>query len=119
MTRFFNRASDREKRQLLRAQRPPAERILWTYLRKRQLGYKFRRQFGIGNYVVDFYCPEKQLVIEIDGESHFTKDAIEDDQIREHYLRSLHLRIVRFKNQEVKGNVINVVERIQRTLHDI
>jgi very-short-patch-repair endonuclease len=55
---------------------PPAEVILWQRLRNRQVeGYKFRRQYSIGRFVVDFYCPEKRLAIEVDGESHFVEEA--------------------------------------------
>ena len=51
------------------------EKRLWSILRNNQLGVKFRRQHGIGHYIVDFYCPELKLIIEVDGESHFSEDA--------------------------------------------
>jgi very-short-patch-repair endonuclease len=63
---------------------------LWSRLRSRQLqGLKFRRQHGIGAYIVDFYCPEQSLVIEIDGDSHADTAQIVKDKQREKYLKSL------------------------------
>ncbi len=72
MGRIFNRKSQTGRRRHLRKEAPKAERLLWWRLRGRQVhGLKFRRQYGIGRYVVDFYCVEARLAIEVDGESHF------------------------------------------------
>ena len=74
--KLFNRKTTKTKRQELRNDMPRAEKILWGHLKKQQINdCKFRRQHGIGAYIVDFYCPEKQLVLEIDGDSHFEAAA--------------------------------------------
>jgi very-short-patch-repair endonuclease len=76
MTEFFNRREDKEKRRRLRKEMPLAEVILWSQLRAKQLlGMKFRRQHGVGPYVLDLYCPEARLAIEVDGETHVTPGA--------------------------------------------
>ena len=88
MTQIFNRSSDTEKRRRLRREGPLAEQRLWLRLRNRQLmGYRFRRQYGIGPYVLDFYCPGLKLAIEVDGDSHF--EAGEYDRERQRYIESL------------------------------
>jgi very-short-patch-repair endonuclease len=75
---LFNRFSDNSKRKELRLNMPKAEVVLWSRLKGKQLkGLKFRRQYGVGPYVVDFCCPELKLVIEVDGGSHFEPGARE------------------------------------------
>ena len=67
-----NRIEQKRRRQKLRNSSTPWERKLWNYLKNSQLdGYKFRRQYGIENYIVDFYCPKLKLVIEIDGGGYY------------------------------------------------
>ena len=74
MTLLFNLKTQKQIRKNLRKQEVESEKILWWKLRNRQLGdYKFRRQFGINKYIVDFYCPKLKLAIEIDGATHSTK----------------------------------------------
>lgn len=64
-----------------------AEAIMWRYLSRRQmLGYKFRRRYGVDQYVIDFYCPELKLAVEIDGETHFRAGPKEYDEIRQKHL---------------------------------
>jgi very-short-patch-repair endonuclease len=77
----YNRKRQKGKRQYLRTHMTLAEKTLWHLLKGRQLlGYKFRRQHGITDYVVDFYCPELKLVIEADGESHNSSEATAADR---------------------------------------
>ncbi len=78
--RIHNRIELKTFRKKLRNHSTSAEAVLWTYLKHRQLdGRKFRRQYSIGNYIVDFYCAEEQLVIELDGEDHFWEKGIQSD----------------------------------------
>ena len=78
MNEYFNKESGKDKRRQLRNTMPAAEVILWSKLKGRQLlGCKFRRQHGIGTFVVDFYSPEIRLAIELDGDSHFRDGARE------------------------------------------
>jgi len=89
------------------------ERYLWSKLRYKQVsGCWFYRQKPIGDYIVDFYCPRAKLVVEVDGGQHFTDDGHKHDGIRDDYLNSLGLKVLRFSNYEVLSNIEGVVERI-------
>lgn len=90
------------------------EMRLWSKLRARQLKeVKFRRQHGIGPYIVDFYCPEQSLVIEVDGDSHADPEQIEKDQRRDRYLQFIGLRVVRYRNDDIMNNLEGVLEDLQ------
>ena len=79
-------------------------------MRSRQLGsLKFRRQHGIGPYVVDFYCPEKSIVIEVDGDTHAEEDMLERDEQRDLYLRTLGLHVIRYTNREIMTDLDGVM----------
>jgi len=89
-----------------------SEVLLWQYLRKKQiLGYDFDRQKPIDNYIVDFFCNELMLAIEIDGISHENKN--EEDDIRQTRLESIGVRFLRFYDSDVKGNMQGVVTAIE------
>ena len=95
----------------LRSNMTGPEARLWSRLRARQFqGLKFRRQHGIGPYIVDFYCPEQSLVIEVDGDSHAGAEQIMKDKQREQYLRSRGLRVIRYINDDVVKNLDGVLE---------
>lgn len=99
----------------LRSDMTGPEKRLWSRLRSRQLqGSKFRRQHGIGPYIVDFYCPEQSLVIEIDGDSHADAEQIQKDQRRDRYLQSIGLRVVRYTNDDIMKNLDGVLEDLQK-----
>jgi len=88
--------------------------LLWTYLKQSQLtGKKFRRQQSIGNYIVDFYCPEKKLAIELDGDFHFDEEVKKYDQERTNFISKLGIKVLRFENQEVLYNLENVLISIE------
>ncbi len=94
-----------------------AEIRLWSRLRAKQLqGLKFRRQHGIGPYIVDFYCPEKSLVIEVDGDTHADENQVMKDRQRETYLQSLGLRVIRYMNDDVLNNIEGVLEDLYEKL---
>ena len=112
MTQLFNQKDHEETRKLLRKEMPAGERLLWSKLKANQIGYKFKRQFGIENYIVDFYCPKLRLVIEIDGLTHDQTDQVVYDQVRQKYLENLKLKVIRFNSQEIFDNLDNVLERI-------
>ena len=97
----------------LRETMTDAERHLWAKIRMKQLkGYQFYRQKPIGDYIVDFFCPRAKLVIEVDGSQHFSDEMTEYDRIRDEYLSSLGLRVLRFTNTEVLTHIKGVVESI-------
>ncbi|MGH3053827.1 MAG: endonuclease domain-containing protein, partial [Gaiellaceae bacterium] len=81
-----------------------------------QLGTKFRRQYSVDAYVLDFYAPQAKLATEIDGDSHFNADAIEYDQQRTAYLESFGIEVLRFTNLEVFENLAGVLTRIEDVL---
>ncbi len=80
-------------------------------------GLKFRRQHGIGKYVVDFHCPKIKLVIEVDGDSHFESGAQQKDSEREQYLINKGLRVLRFTDRDIFDSMEDVVEIIQSNLY--
>src|SRR3989442_1833042 len=95
----------------LRRDETDAERKLWMRLRDRQLnGLKFRRQQPIGRYVVDFFCPERRLVIELDGGHH--ADQVQADQRRTEFLNTAGYRVLRFWDHEVLANTDAVLQQI-------
>lgn len=98
----------------LRADSTDAERILWRALRERLPDYKFRRQHPIGNRIADFACPEKKLVIELDGSQH--ADETSADEKRTAELAAHGYRVIRFWNNEVMRNLTDVLESIYREL---
>jgi len=118
MTRHYNRRRERKKRKELRNNPTDAEKILWQYLKGRQiLGFKFRRQYSIDGFVVDFYCTKVKLAIELDGDSHFSSnEAIEYDLDREHHIKKYGIRFLRFKDEEVFENIDAVVNSIEEKL---
>jgi len=103
----------KQRSRQLRENMTDAERHLWAKIRMKQLkGYQFYRQKPIGDYIVDFFCPRARLVIEVDGSQHFSDEMAEYDRIRNAYLSSLGLRVLRFTNIDVLTHTEGVVESI-------
>ncbi len=96
------------RRRSLRNNQTNAEKELWTLLRRSQLGYKFRRQQSIGPYIVDFYCPELKLVVEVDGSVHGEDVQRKKDLIRSAFLAEHGLRIIRYRNDQVLGEIDSI-----------
>ena len=94
-----------------------AEGILWESLRNRNLGDKFRRQHLIEDYIVDFVCLEKKLVVEVDGEYHNEQEQKEADDLRTQYLEFYGFKVIRFSNNEVEEEFESVIEKIKFELH--
>lgn len=90
-----------------------AEKILWSMLRSKQLGYDFHRQKPIGQYIADFYCHELKLVIEVDGITHTEPEVQENDKRKENYFREIGLNILRFNDEEVVGGRVIVEKQIK------
>jgi very-short-patch-repair endonuclease len=94
----------------------PAENTLWQKLRGNQLdGLYFRRQHGIGRFIVDFCCCQAKLVIEVDGSIH--QYTVEEDAIRQEFIESLGFRVIRFTNDEVLNDLVHVLIRIKETIN--
>ncbi len=114
----YNSPENKDRRRELRGEMPEAEQKMWQVIRGKQLeGFKFRRQYGIGPYIIDFYCPEKRVAIEIDGDSHYEPSAILYDRQRDDYLKSCGVDILRFTNLDVQLNLDSVAERILEYFH--
>ncbi len=119
MERINNLKSLRNRRIELRNNPTASEGILWQCLRGQKLGVKFRRQHSIGGYILDFYCIERKLVIELDGSVHDTTQAKEYDKIRDRFMADLGLTVIRFKNIEVEENIENVLRGIKAYLSGV
>jgi very-short-patch-repair endonuclease len=116
MTEIFNKKEYIKKRQYLRKNMTKAEIVLWSKLKGKQLnGLKFRRQCGINNYVVDFYCPELKLVIEIDGDVHAYNSRIVYDKKRQKEIEALGIKVLRYTNNDVIQNIEGVLYDIIAT----
>jgi len=101
----------------LRKKKTSAEALLWELVRDRRLlGFKFRRQHQFGDYVVDFYCREAQLVIECDGSAHEGNESWHHDQNRDAYMMNQGARVMRFKNDEVLNDTDRVLADIAERL---
>ena len=118
--RIFNCKETKQKRRELRKNLTEAEKALWKKLRgKRLAGLKFFRQYGIGAYIADFYCPQRKLVIEVDGGQHFSEDGKTYDAQREHYMSSLGIYTLRFSNLDILKNIDGTWERIIQVVKEM
>lgn len=98
----------------LRKEATSAEQILWSVLRNKQVaGLKFRRQHPIGQVILDFYCVEKRLAVEVDGPIHLNPQQAAHDEDRTDYLTQHGIRVLRFTNDEVERHLSDVVKRIE------
>ena len=101
-------------RKKLRSHGTSAEAFLWNYLQQKKLeGRKFRRQHSITNFIVDFYCAEERLIIELDGQYHMNSTAEEKDAARTKKLEELGFRVIRFENRSVFDNLDWVLGEIK------
>ena len=112
MTILKNKSQLLFRRRELRQAQTLQEEILWEHIRNRKLGFKFRRQYSVGGYVLDFYCPEVKLVIELDGLQHSSKDNLLYDKERTDFLEIFGCTILRFKNEEINENLEGILSTI-------
>ncbi|HQY52990.1 MAG TPA: endonuclease domain-containing protein [Ignavibacteria bacterium] len=120
MTRLYNWKSEKIKRRVLRNNMSKAEQILWQRLRKRQInGKRFLRQFSVEKYVVDFYCQELKLAIEVDGNTHNTLEEIEQDKVRQKRIEIYGIEFIRFRNEEIFSDIENVLDKIKKRILEI
>jgi very-short-patch-repair endonuclease len=116
MNKIFNKTVYKQRRQTLRRNATEPEKRLWQLLRGNEMGVKFRRQHGIGHYIVDFYCPALKLAIEVDGDSHFSQSAQDYDSVRDNFMLSLGIMTIRVRNDDVMKNRQGVFEYINTQL---
>src|SRR5262249_9516226 len=114
---ILERLGRTDRRRQLRNPSPAPEQLLWFALRNRQIeGKKFRRQHTVGRYVLDFYCAEAKLAIEIDGETHSSPTQGRYDDERTNFLSVQGIRVLRFSNQLIMRERASVLEAIRAAL---
>jgi very-short-patch-repair endonuclease len=110
---IYNMKTIEPRRKELRNASTAPEALLWRLLKNRKLnGHKFRRQSSVGPYIVDFFCPEKRVVVELDGAPHFTEEALEYDARRTRYLAERGIRVVRIENRRIFRDIEGVLQEI-------
>ena len=113
MSIVFNNKAYTARRKALRRSLSKAEAVIWLHLSRKQMkGFKFRRQYSVNQYVVDFYCPELKLAIEIDGDSHFNDISEKYDKERQKSIESFGIRFLRFTNIDIYDNIDGVLQTI-------
>ncbi|MBD2770479.1 endonuclease domain-containing protein [Hymenobacter sp. BT664] len=113
MPRLNNLPHKKEARQTLRNNLTSAEAKLWSVLKSAQLqSRKFRRQHSVGEFILDFYCPQEKLAIELDGASHFTVAGNLNDAVRTDFLNSVGIRVLRFENKLIWSDLDSVLHTI-------
>lgn len=112
---LYNNPKFKPRRKELRHNETKEEKLLWKNLRRKNLQHKFVRQYSVGPYILDFYCSEKRIGIELDGFQHLeNKDY---DKERDNYLLLNDIKILRFWNSEISDNIDEVLEKIKKELH--
>jgi len=107
----------RKKARDLRNRMTTAEIILWSRIRSRQLyGYKFRRQQPVLDFIVDFYCHELKLIIEVDGEIHSLPEIKESDRYRDKMLKDNGYHIIHFSNHEIETNLNHSLSKLKSVI---
>ena len=110
----------RKRARELRNNMTKAEIILWSRIRLKQIkGYKFRRQYPIFDFIVDFYCHKLKLIIEVDGEIHNLLEQVKSDKYRDNLLKDNGYYVVRLKNHEIETNLKNSLMKIESVIVDI
>ena len=114
---IYNDEILKPRRKSLRKSETDTERVLWKYLRnKRFYGIKFLRQYSVGPYILDFYCPEARLAVELDGRQHAENDQKIYDADRTNYLKDKDIKVIRFWNNDVLKNIESALGEIKRKL---
>ena len=114
--RVYNLTELKPRRRDLRQRSTKSEELLWKKLRNNKLGVKFRRQYSVRGYVVDFYCPKKRLVVELLGSVHKSSAAKKYDDYRREYLKAFWITILEFWNDEVERDIDGVIGKIKSYL---
>ena len=119
MTKIFNRYNSKPIRRKLRGEMTKGEVLLWKHIKGEQLGCQFRRQYSIGNYIVDFFCPKLKLIVEIDGFTHYDEKIFENDLKRQKYLEELGLTVKRYNSERVFDEMREVLDDLWRACDEL
>lgn len=111
---LYNDPKFKPRRKELRHNETKEEKLLWNILRNKNLRFKFTRQYSVGPYILDFYCPEKRIGIELDGFQHLGNK--EYDEERDDYLLQNDIKILRFWNSEISANMDEALKKIKNAL---
>jgi very-short-patch-repair endonuclease len=116
-TKYHPKLSMKEIAEVLRKNPTDAELLLWQHLKKYNgNGLEFQYQKTIGHCIVDFYCSKINLIIKVDNNYHFEKSIVEKDNNRDEALSQLGMKVIRFKNDELLGNLSGVLDRINQSI---
>ena len=115
---MYRNEQQRDFARMLRNEATPAEVRLWYFLKGHKLGVKFRRQFPLGAYIVDFVCLSHRLIVELDGPQHLAVANKTHDDRRTAWLASQEFRVIRFRNQMLDEDLRQVVEEIKRVVEE-
>ena len=114
---MYNQPNLKTKRKTLRQNQTDTEKLLWQYLRNKQIrGLKFFRQYSVGSYILDFYCPVARFGIELDGGQHNEIKNKMYDKKRSEYLKQQKISVIRFWNSDIINNLEGILEKIQEKL---
>ena len=113
MKHIYNNKILRDRRKSLRNNQTKTERILWRFLNRGKIGNnRFFRQYGVGPYILDFYCPKVRIAIELDGGGHTTNEQKLYDAERTEYLNGNNIKVLRFWNADVINDIDGVIAKI-------
>ena len=120
-TQQNNRHDQMKQRRYLRSNGTPAEAAMWNLLKNKQImGLQWRRQFSVGPYILDFYCPQLHLCIELDGEPHYSPEGVEQDHTRTEWLqKDRGIQTLRFENHLVFDYPQNIIAEIELTIKEL
>lgn len=117
---LYNHKDLRNRRRELRNNQTEAEKILWKHISKNKiLGLRFLRQYSVGPYILDFFCPKIRLGIELDGSVHKEKENKLYDKDREKFLENLDINVIRFWNDDVLNNLTETLNRLQNKIKSL
>jgi len=119
MTKIYNTSRNKPFRKYLRQNMTKSETVLWKNIKGDRLGHRFRRQYGVGNYIIDFYCPLLKLAIEVDGFTHADERVFAKDQRKEKYLESLGITVKRYSAEQVFNTINEVIGDLYQTCEEM
>ena len=120
MKYLYNDSTLKHRRSELRKKQTDAEKVFWSHVRGRQFhGMRFHRQYSIGPYILDFYCPENRIAIELDGGQHNDPEKIKHDALRSEYIKAQGIDILRFWDHEILLEIQAVLDKIEERFNSL
>ncbi len=119
MTQHFNKKELKPRRRQLRREMTFCEKVMWIHLRKKGMNIRFLRQYSVDSYVIDFYSPEIKLAVELDGDVHELSEQKHYDIIRQEYLESFGITVLRITNDELMENSNKAFEKLKAKIEEL